>query len=64
MNQNKKTKKELLMNRDELRKVADELQEAIGTEEFLNELLTALTSDHLYEYLEHIDNMFDVGLIE
>ena len=50
------------MNRDQLNEAIETLKEQLGTEAFLEELLTALNNDELNENIEHVAEMWDIDL--
>ena len=50
------------MNRDQLNEAIDTLKEQLGTEAFLDELLTALDIDELNENIEHVASMWDIDI--
>ena len=50
------------MNRDQLNEAIETLKEQLGTEAFLEELLTALNNDELSENIEHVAEMWDIDL--
>ena len=50
------------MNKEEINNAIEVLKEQLGTEAFLDELLTALNDDELNENLEHISTMWDIDI--
>ena len=52
------------LNMNELFEIAEEMEELMGTKEFLNELLIQMSKNELYEALEYIDRMWYMNLID
>ena len=50
------------MNGDELYGVFTEMKEMLGADTLLEELFQAMSSQEAWENLEHIDQMYDLGL--
>lgn len=50
------------MNKDELYGVFTEMKEMLGADALLEELFSAMSSQEIRENLEHIDQMYDLGL--
>ena len=51
------------MTNSELYEVVEQMKEAIGTEELLDALVQALSSQELEENLQYIDRMYDTDLL-
>lgn len=51
------------MGKNELVGKVDDLKEILGTEQLLNELVSAMSSDELQANLEHIDRMHDTNIM-
>ena len=49
------------MDKIDLFAIADNMKEALGTEQFLNALFLSLDSDTLEDHLRYIDRMYETN---